>query len=121
MKKIAILSIVLALFVGISGSHAQGVSISTDNSVPDGSAILDIKSTEQGILIPRMTAAERDAISNAAHGLLVFCTDDICLYMNHGNPSSPDWKKLSSFWIKNGNDIYYTGGNVGIGNPAPLM
>ena len=42
---------------------------------PDGSAALDITSTTKGLLIPRMTNAQRKAISNPAAGLQVFVTD----------------------------------------------
>ncbi len=53
------------------GLFAQ-VGINTDNSDPDGSAMLDVKSTDKGILVPRMTTAQRVAISLPATGLLVF-------------------------------------------------
>jgi hypothetical protein len=42
---------------------SQSVAISDDGSVADGSAILDVKSTTKGFLLPRMTA-QRDAILN---------------------------------------------------------
>ncbi|HOF81940.1 MAG TPA: FISUMP domain-containing protein, partial [Bacteroidales bacterium] len=38
----------------------------------DPSAMLDVKSTDLGMLIPRMTSAQRDAITNPAEGLLIF-------------------------------------------------
>ena len=59
-----------------------GISVDTDSNVgvgtssPDASAALEIASTEQGLLIPRMTSAQRDAISSPAPGLLVYNTDD---------------------------------------------
>ena len=48
------------------------VGINTDNSTPDASALLDIKSTDKGLLIPRMSSAERTAISSPATGLMVY-------------------------------------------------
>ena len=51
---------------------AQAVSINTDNSAPDSSAILDVKSTEKGMLIPRMDETQRMAIASPAMGLLVY-------------------------------------------------
>ena len=54
-------------------SYAQ-VAINTDNSNPDASAMLDIKSTTQGVLIPRMTTTQRSLISAVA-GLMVYDTD----------------------------------------------
>ena len=55
-------------------SFAQ-VSISSDNSLPDPSAMLDVRSADRGVLIPRMTHSQIAAISGPAEGLLVFCTD----------------------------------------------
>lgn len=44
-------------------------------SSPDASAILDISSTTKGVLIPRMTAAQKAAISGPTTGLLIYQTD----------------------------------------------
>ena len=52
-------------------SKAQ-VGINDNNTSPDASAMLDVKSTTKGMLIPRMTTTERTNISNSATGLLVF-------------------------------------------------
>ena len=41
----------------------------------DTSAVLDVASTTQGFLPPRMTQAQRDAIHLPAAGLIVWCTD----------------------------------------------
>ena len=54
------------------------VSISTDNSAPDNSAMLDVKSTSKGLLIPRMTTADRDVIESPADGLMIFNTTTRC-------------------------------------------
>lgn len=51
------------------------VGINTHN--PDLSAALDISSTTQGFLPPRLTYDEMKAISNPAQGLIVYCTDCI--------------------------------------------
>jgi len=48
------------------------VAINEDSALPDGSAMLDIQSTDKGLLIPRMTTAQRDAISNPITGLMIF-------------------------------------------------
>ncbi len=48
------------------------VAINMDGSAPNSSAILDVKSTDKGLLPPRMTEAQRDAIINSEEGLLIF-------------------------------------------------
>ena len=50
------------------------ISINEDGSTPDSSAILDVSSSNKGLLIPRMTETERDAISNPAVGLMIYNT-----------------------------------------------
>jgi hypothetical protein len=54
------------------------VSVSSDGSEPDSSAMLDVKSTSKGVLIPRMTTAQRDAITNPAESLIIFNTTTQC-------------------------------------------
>lgn len=54
---------------------AQGISINTSGTAADTSAMLDIVSTTKGLLIPRMTQAERNAIAVPANGLLIYQTD----------------------------------------------
>ena len=63
----------IALWVTLfSFSTSAQVGIGTTN--PDTSSMLDIQSTTTGVLIPRMTTAQRTAISSPANGLLVFDT-----------------------------------------------
>jgi uncharacterized protein (TIGR02145 family) len=52
---------------------AQNIGIGT--TTPDSSAALEIKSSSQGFLPPRMNLLQRNAISNPAQGLMIYCTD----------------------------------------------
>lgn len=62
------------LFVLVTSRFvAQNVGINT--TTPDGSAALEVSSDNGGILIPRLTEVERDAILNPATGLLIFQID----------------------------------------------
>ena len=54
---------------------AQGMAVNTTGTVANSSAMLDVSSTTQGVLVPRMTSAQRTAISSPATGLLVYQTD----------------------------------------------
>ena len=76
MNKFYIFFIVLGFCLTIPSFYlfAQ-VGINADNSAPNSSAMLDIKSTTKGLLPPRMTYAERKAIVSPAEGLVVICTN----------------------------------------------
>jgi len=50
---------ILFLLLISSGLFAQ-VGINIDNSAPDNSAMLDVKSTNRGLLPPRMTATQHE-------------------------------------------------------------
>jgi uncharacterized protein (TIGR02145 family) len=68
----------LAVLLFNNLSIAQGVSVSENAAEPHESAIMDISSTNKGLLLPRMTTAERNAIVNPAESLLIFNTDTKC-------------------------------------------
>lgn len=70
-KQIIILS---TLLLASYFTNAQSVAINTDGSAADASAALDIKSTDKGLLVPRMTTAQRDAITSPANGLTIYNT-----------------------------------------------
>ena len=55
--------------------RAQSVGISNTSITPDASSILELKSTRQGLLIPRMLSTERTAISSPATGLMIYQTE----------------------------------------------
>jgi hypothetical protein len=66
--------IIFSLFIFCSFfSYSQNVGIGTNT--PHASAALDIQDSSKGILIPRMTMAQRTAIQNPAEGLMVYQTD----------------------------------------------
>ena len=68
---IGVFAIILLTTVPLSAQ----VSISTDNSAADNSALLDVKSTNKGVLLPRITYEQRNTIISPAEGLMVFCTN----------------------------------------------
>src|SRR5690606_669479 len=72
--------------------YAQNIGINTTGATPNASAMLDVVSTDRGMLIPRMTAAQRLAIAAPATGLLVFQI----------NASTPI--PANQFWYYDGTD-----------------
>ena len=126
------------LFILLTPSvHSQGVAISSNPSTTaDSSAILDLVSTNKGMLVPRMTAAQRTVIPVPALGLLVYQTDApsgyyffegaswILLGGDHLTGSGADGQL--SFWTSGGNltgdpDLVYNSVDsyLGIGTDTP--
>jgi hypothetical protein len=61
---------------------------------PDASSMFDVVSTSKGMLTPRMTTAQKQAITSPANGLVVYDTDlkSFCFY----DTSSVSWIKIST-------------------------
>ena len=81
--KTTLFPLLLILILPFSQLFAQSVGINTPT--PNPSAALDITSADKGLLIPRMTTNQRDAINDPAQGLLVFVTNDSSFYFFNGD------------------------------------
>ncbi|WP_298555314.1 hypothetical protein [uncultured Algibacter sp.] len=90
MKKTAYLIILLCCSYYYSAAQV-GIGTTT----PDASSILDVESTDKGILLPRLTTAEINAITNPANGLTVYNSDIKEFQFNCGTTATPDWSKIS--------------------------
>lgn len=92
-------NLLIILFIVISTVSYAQVAFTTDGSSADPSAMLEIKSTDKGLLIPRMTEAERDNIATPAEGLMVYQTDGTEGFWYYNGTS---WKAVA------GNQTGYT-------------
>ena len=123
MKKIFLLGKAL-LFVTLLNAQ-QGVAITTDGTTADNSAMLDIKSTSKGILVPRMTAAQRTAVATPATGLLVYQTDGTSgFYFYNGSTWSPIGATAGPLtgWATTGNAATDSSVNfIGTSDNKPLI
>ncbi|MEM6398289.1 MAG: hypothetical protein AAF741_18200 [Bacteroidota bacterium] len=84
--KIILLNFLLVL--AYLPAFGQGVGISENGQDPDPSALLDVSSTDKGVLLPRMSTADREAIISPATGLIVF-----------DNETETFWYRNSTDWI----------------------
>lgn len=87
-------------------SWAQN-NVGIGTNTPNPSSALEVRSTTQGVLVPRLTTVQRLAIANPANGLLVYDTDLQCFY--YYNATTPVWQNLCesgiNCWDLNGNRI----------------
>jgi uncharacterized protein (TIGR02145 family) len=121
--QVFILVFLSSLFFFCKSGIGQGVAVNEFGTPPDPSAMLDVESTEKGMLIPRMTQAQRDAISIPATGLLIYQTDyEPGFYFNAGTSDSPAWQRIAGsdgIWQQSGDDVYRINGNLGLGANDP--
>lgn len=96
------LLLLILLFGIISFSEAQ-VSINQSGNDPHESAMLDVSSTDKGLLIPRLTSYQRLQIANPVNGLLVFDLTNNSFWFY--NEEANQWEQLSGSEIELLNDL----------------
>ncbi len=84
MKKQSILIMVLLTILNLNLNLNAQVAVNTSGNAADASAILDVSSTDKGILIPRMTLAKRDLIDSPVPGLMIYQTNNTLVLFYNG-------------------------------------
>ena len=115
MKSLLVI-LVLTITMLSAGYAQQGVAINADGSPPNAKAMLDVKSTTKGLLIPRMSSTERNNITTPPEGLMVFDTDlKGFFYFKLGN-----WQNMTTgLDLPYSQTIAYNGSALTIGNSKP--
>lgn len=85
-------NLLIALFlISVLAQVQSQIAINSTGQNGDASAILDVQSTDKGLLVPRMTMSQRDGIVSPATGLLVFQIDETIGYYYYDGAS---WTSL---------------------------
>jgi len=93
----------------------------------DQSAVLDIQDTARGVLLPRLTSTQRDAIIKPAKGLMIFNTILNCIQINRGSADEPVWNCLTILPDHNNQfgDMLFWDGNAWVkfqkGQPGQIL
>jgi hypothetical protein len=90
MKKVLF---VLAVLLNSGILFAQN-NVGVGTTTPDMSAILELSATDKGLLIPRLSTAQRLAIATPANSLLVYDTNVECFF--YWNQNTSQWINLCS-------------------------
>ncbi|TND07509.1 MAG: hypothetical protein FD123_3061 [Bacteroidetes bacterium] len=98
-----LLTIVAIFLAEFAVAQPNNVGIGT--TTPNASSILELQSTTQGFLVPRMTAVQRLAIIAPTDGLLCYDTDSLCFFY---------WKVVPGAWFS-----LCTSGTGGVGPTGP--
>jgi microcystin-dependent protein len=122
------------LLIFLQGSYAQ---IGINNSNPDDNSVLDLKATNKGLLIPRLSTTQREAMSTGtgfSQGMMVYDITLDILFVGYGNGASANtkWYAMNSWKTEyssynNADTAHMTAmtttgvkhGNVGIGVSVP--
>jgi hypothetical protein len=124
MKKLILSALIFTYYFlsppsGAGGAYAQSVTIDPASTA---SNIIDAKSTNQGITVPKMTAAQKNAILTKTEGMMVYDTDAKqfsywtgTVWVNFGNTTS-----AGAGWSQSGNDLSNTNtGNITVSTAVP--
>lgn len=92
--------------------NAQAISINNNGIPADSSAMLDVQSTDRGILVPRLNTYQQTNIANPATGLLVFNMDSLDFFFYDGNCWLGMFDKQDSLYQwQCGMPVYHLGQN----------
>lgn len=140
LRSVLFTALVSSVHFGAFG-QTDGVLINYTGATRDNSAVLEASSTQQGILAPRMTQAQRNAIASPANSLLIYQTDNTPGYYYYDLPNTT-WHRLFAgsgapvtgsgvatrvaFWdgtnsLSSNANLYWdnTNSRLGIGTAAP--
>lgn len=103
------LAVFLLSCLSVSGAWSQSLGVNNSGAPAHSSSILDVSSTDKGMLIPRMTKSQKNAIASPATGLLVFQTSPDSVGFHYYDGAVWTWlananKALdSTAWLTTGN------------------
>ena len=85
---------IIITLVVLACSITSFAQVGIGTTTPNSNATLELLSNSQGMLFPRLTSTQRDAIASPANGLTIFNTTLNCIQTNIGSSAVANWKCL---------------------------
>lgn len=120
MEKVSKIIVMIVFILSVTNASSQ-IGINTDS--PISSSVLDINAynNDKGLLIPRMTTAQKQAIASPASGLLVYDTDYKCISQYKDTPSNPGAFAWTCLTLYNRHFFYKPSVNVPTATSAGVL
>ena len=121
MKRILYFPFLLAMLT--SQSYAQ-VKIGDNPTTVNPNSILELESTTKGLLLPRISNEQMQAMQNVPAGMLVYSSTDNVLYIRTNSAwvtlaQAANAASATNPWSSSGVVAYTTSSRVGIGTSTP--
>lgn len=119
MKTLTFKCIALLFILACSNLSIAQVGVGT--ITPNASSVLDLSSTTKGMLAPRMTAVQKNAIASPATGLLIYQTDGVANFYYYDGSQWLMMLDANRGWSTTGNANLVDGTNfIGTTDLVPL-
>lgn len=101
---------IILIFITFSTSYNLSGQVlgkfGTNQSTLDPNAVLEVESTSKGVLLPRLTTVQQNAMSAPTDGMLIYNTDSACFVLRRAGI----WRSLCA---ANGGEAWSSLGNTG--------
>jgi trimeric autotransporter adhesin len=93
---------------------SQSLGVNTTGNPAHATAILDVESSSKGVLVPRMTKAQKNAIASPANALLVYQSGPDSIGFHYYDLPTTSWVYLNPSGFATDSTAWKTAGNTGL-------
>ena len=115
MKRVLRIIFIIATLASSNSLFAQVQGkFGINQNTLDINAAIEVESTSKGVLLPRLTTAQQNAMVSPTNGMLIYYTDSACFVLRRVGV----WRSLCA---ANGGEAWSTLGNAGTSNTTNFL